>query len=179
MIHLDFLRSSPDLDQGVRPKERTAFFWKKNTGGIRARVRNMRNRRSPELTPAAGQPHGRQADSNPLQGNPSKLRELAAWYPGFAERAGNPTTKEKFEGGACNSSPDCMMPKYRYHFRDRDNRIKAGGDMELANVDDAIDKAVTLLKAHPEHHSDEIWHGSRRLCALYSEGPPLGSAAFS
>ena len=54
----------------------------------------MRNRRSLELTSAADQSPGREAEANPAQGNPSKLRELAAWYREFAERAGNPTIWE-------------------------------------------------------------------------------------
>jgi hypothetical protein len=54
----------------------------------------MRNRRSPELTPAADQPRGRETETDPVQGSPSKLRELAAWYREFAERAGNPTIWE-------------------------------------------------------------------------------------
>ena len=32
--------------------------------------------------------------SDPVRDNPSKLRELAAWYREFAERAGNPTIWE-------------------------------------------------------------------------------------
>jgi hypothetical protein len=36
----------------------------------------------------------RQTRSNPLRGNSSRLRELAAWYRGFAERAGSPAIWE-------------------------------------------------------------------------------------
>ena len=36
----------------------------------------------------------RQTRGNPVRGNSSRLRELAAWYRGFAERAGNPAIWE-------------------------------------------------------------------------------------
>ena len=71
------------------------------------------------------------------------------------------------------------MPGYRCYFLGRDNQIKARNDLELSSISEAIDKAVALLKAHPGHHSVEIWHGAQRLCAMYSARPPLGSAAFS
>jgi len=64
------------------------------------------------------------------------------------------------------------MPSYRCYFRDRDNQIKARNDLELRTVTEAIDKAVVLLKAHPDHHSVEIWRGAQRLCAMYAEAPP-------
>jgi hypothetical protein len=36
----------------------------------------------------------RQTRSNPVRGNSSRLRELAAWYRGFAECAGSPAIWE-------------------------------------------------------------------------------------
>ena len=61
------------------------------------------------------------------------------------------------------------MPNYRcHHFLDQDSQIRARSDVELHAVEDAIDKAVALLEAHPEHHSVEIWKGAQRLCAMYT-----------
>ena len=46
------------------------------------------------LPVAAEQQHSREDRGEPVLGDPSKLRELAAWYREFAERAGNPAIWE-------------------------------------------------------------------------------------
>jgi hypothetical protein len=54
----------------------------------------MRGEKSSELTQEANQSRGCHPEADPVRGNPSKLRELAAWYREFAERAGNPSIWE-------------------------------------------------------------------------------------
>lgn len=54
----------------------------------------MRNAKSAASTLDADQQTGRPLQEDPVRDNPSKLRELAAWYREFAERAGNPTIWE-------------------------------------------------------------------------------------
>ena len=46
------------------------------------------------MTSSEDQPRSQQTETDPVQGRSSKLRELAAWYREFAERAGNPTIWE-------------------------------------------------------------------------------------
>jgi len=46
-------------------------------------------------TPGADQQSGGRVLDDPMRDNPSKLRELAAWYREFAERAGNPAILER------------------------------------------------------------------------------------
>jgi hypothetical protein len=53
----------------------------------------MKDPKSPAPTLDTDQPTGRPR-GDPVRDNPSKLRELAAWYREFAERAGNPTIWE-------------------------------------------------------------------------------------
>ena len=67
------------------------------------------------------------------------------------------------------------------HFLDRANHVKAKSCTELDTVEDAIDKAVALLRKHPEHHhSVEIWRGAQRLCAMYSRASaPAGKFQFA
>src|SRR5689334_23142207 len=90
-----------------------------------------------------------------VRGGPSKLAS--------ASNSVHPGSQAWVEG---------VMSSYRCYFLDGDNRIKARNDLELSSVAEVIDKAVALLKAHPEHHSVEIWHGAQLLYAMCSENPP-------
>jgi len=49
----------------------------------------MRNARAAASALGVDRQPARQSRSNPVRGNPSRLRELAAWYREFAERAGS------------------------------------------------------------------------------------------
>ena len=57
-------------------------------------VEVMRNAKSSASTPDTNQQIGGQVRGDPVPDNSSKVRELAAWYREFAERAGNPTIWE-------------------------------------------------------------------------------------
>lgn len=54
----------------------------------------MRSAKSSASALDTDQQTGRRLRADPVRDNPSKLRELAAWYREFAERAGNPTIWE-------------------------------------------------------------------------------------
>jgi hypothetical protein len=71
-----------------------------------------------------------------------------------------------------------VMSSYRCYFLDGDSRIKARNELELSTVAEAIDKAGALLKAHPEHHSVEIWHDAQLVYAMCSENPPSRSGSI-
>jgi hypothetical protein len=54
----------------------------------------MRNAKSSVSTLDADHQADGRLRGDPVRHNPTKLRELAAWYREFAERAGNPTIWE-------------------------------------------------------------------------------------
>lgn len=67
-----------------------------------------------------------------------------------------------------------MMPFYRCYFLNAHDRITAAQNFDASALSDAIDKALTLLKEHPEHHAIELWQGTRRVYPLPDPQPAAG-----
>ena len=55
------------------------------------------------------------------------------------------------------------MPSYRCYFLDADEHIKAREDIEAEKLRDAIEQALLMLKARPQHKTVEVWEGARRV----------------
>jgi hypothetical protein len=55
------------------------------------------------------------------------------------------------------------MPTYRCYFLDYQDHIEAAENIRADCLDEAIDRALAMLKARPHHHCIEIWHGALRL----------------
>ena len=80
--------------------------------------RPLQTRRSVPMTGSVDDPSsGIRPRKEPVDAEPPALRELAAWYRGFAERAGNPTiwearlrTAEDLEAEADRIEQYCEAP---------------------------------------------------------------------
>jgi hypothetical protein len=55
------------------------------------------------------------------------------------------------------------MHVYRCYFLDEADHIQAFEVIEVANLREGIDRALTMLKARRHHHNVELWDGSRRV----------------
>ena len=55
------------------------------------------------------------------------------------------------------------MPVYRCYFLDRHDHIQAADNIEVDALNEAIDRALVMLRARPQHHSVEVWQGPVRL----------------
>jgi hypothetical protein len=56
------------------------------------------------------------------------------------------------------------MPAFRCYFLDANDRI--AGSPEIIDADglnEAIDRALDMLRARPSHHAVELWDGGRRV----------------
>lgn len=55
------------------------------------------------------------------------------------------------------------MALYRCCFLDRSGRIRVAEDIDVEGLSDAIDRALTMLKHRPQHHSVEVWQGELKV----------------
>ena len=55
------------------------------------------------------------------------------------------------------------MPGFRCYFLDREGHIKGRTEIQADALSEAIERALELLTAHPEHHGIEVWSGLQRL----------------
>jgi hypothetical protein len=55
------------------------------------------------------------------------------------------------------------MRVYRCYFLNERDRIQASENIEAHALDDAIDRALALLRHQPNHKAIEIWDGPNRL----------------
>lgn len=55
------------------------------------------------------------------------------------------------------------MPSYRCYFLNGEDHIQAVENIEADAVSEAIDHALAMLEARPQHRSIEVWQGARRL----------------
>jgi hypothetical protein len=55
------------------------------------------------------------------------------------------------------------MPSYHCYFLDEDEHIKAREDIEAEKLRDAMEQALLMLKARPQHSKVELWEGARRV----------------
>ena len=55
------------------------------------------------------------------------------------------------------------MRSYRCYFLNDRDQIQASEIIEAQALREAIDRALAMLKARPQHHAVEIWEGARRV----------------
>jgi hypothetical protein len=55
------------------------------------------------------------------------------------------------------------MGLYRCHFLGIDDRIAATEDIKREAVAEAIDLALSMLRARPQHRSVELWRGTEKV----------------
>jgi hypothetical protein len=55
------------------------------------------------------------------------------------------------------------MARYRCHFLDADDRIKAHEEIDVGSFFDAIDRANAMLNEISHHDAVEVWAGNRWL----------------
>ena len=55
------------------------------------------------------------------------------------------------------------MRVFRCYFLNERDRIEASENIEAHALDDAIDRALTLLRQQPNYKAIEIWEGPNRL----------------
>jgi hypothetical protein len=55
------------------------------------------------------------------------------------------------------------MHIYRCYFLSEDDHVQSFEVIEVASLNEAIDRALAMLKARPQHRSVELWDGSRRV----------------
>src|SRR5690242_8849391 len=55
------------------------------------------------------------------------------------------------------------MPLYRCYFLDRQDHIQAAENIEAERLDIAVDCALAMLRARPQHNSVEVWQGALRV----------------
>ena len=55
------------------------------------------------------------------------------------------------------------MRVFRCYFLNKRDRIEASENIEAHALDDAIDRALALLRQQPNHKAIEIWEGPNRL----------------
>ena len=55
------------------------------------------------------------------------------------------------------------MRVYRCYFLNERDRIEAHENIEAHAVQEAVDRALALLRQHPKHKTIEIWDGPNRL----------------
>jgi len=60
------------------------------------------------------------------------------------------------------------MPAYRCYFLDDGNHISAAEVIDADALNEAIDKALGMLKERPHHRAIELWEGNKRV---YPTGP--------
>lgn len=58
------------------------------------------------------------------------------------------------------------MSFYRCYFLNAHDRIAAAQNFDAGALSEAIDKALALLKEHPEHSGVELWKGAQRVYPL-------------
>ena len=54
------------------------------------------------------------------------------------------------------------MPVYRCYFLDDEDHIKAYESIEADALSEALERALAMLKARPQHHKVELWEGAKR-----------------
>lgn len=54
-----------------------------------------------------------------------------------------------------------IMPLYRCHFLDGQDRIKAHEEIDAGSLPDAIDCANNMLNERSHHDAVEVWAGNR------------------
>ena len=67
------------------------------------------------------------------------------------------------------------MNVYRCVFVDGHSDAKAVEPMDVADLNQAIDLAIEMLKARPHYRAVEVWRGGHRL--FTHPGAPTGSGA--
>jgi len=55
------------------------------------------------------------------------------------------------------------MRVYRCYFLNERHRIETYENIEACALDEAIDRALALLRQQPKHRAIEIWEGPNRL----------------
>ena len=55
------------------------------------------------------------------------------------------------------------MRVFRFHFLNAPGRIETFETIEAQALDEAIDRALALLRQQPKHKAIEIWEGPNRL----------------
>ena len=55
------------------------------------------------------------------------------------------------------------MRVFRCHFTNARDRIETSETIEAQALDEAIDRALALLRQQPKHRAIEIWEGPNRL----------------
>jgi len=55
------------------------------------------------------------------------------------------------------------MPSYRCYFLNDQDHIQAYESIEADALGEAVDRALAMLKARPQHRRVELWQGARRL----------------
>jgi hypothetical protein len=63
------------------------------------------------------------------------------------------------------------MKAYRCYFLNEQDRIESAEDVDADGLDEAIDKALLLLRRRPHLHTIEIWQGALRLYASREQIP--------
>ena len=63
------------------------------------------------------------------------------------------------------------MPSFRCYFLDYQGHIGAAENFDAEHLDEAIERALAMLKARPHHHSIEIWQRTLRLYASREKAP--------
>ena len=55
------------------------------------------------------------------------------------------------------------MHSYRCYFLNADDHIQSAEVIEAVGLTDAIDRALAMLKARPQHRTVELWQGAKRV----------------
>ena len=63
------------------------------------------------------------------------------------------------------------MRVFRCYFLNERDRIEASENIEAHALDDAIDRALALLRQQPKHKAVEIWEGPNRLYPVRTRRP--------
>ena len=65
------------------------------------------------------------------------------------------------------------IPTYSCYFLNDQDEIQPCESIEAGRPRDAIERALLMLKARPQHHGIEVWQGGRRLYpAVYGKVLP-------
>lgn len=56
-----------------------------------------------------------------------------------------------------------IVNHYRCYFLDPEDHIKAAEDIECDALNEAVERALAMLRGRPQHHSIEVWQGARRV----------------
>jgi hypothetical protein len=68
---------------------------------------------------------------------------------------------------------------YRCYFLNKQDRIEAYENIAAHALDEAIDRALALLRQQPEHKAIEIWDGPNRLYPARTRRPGRSRISIS